>query len=131
MDIVFLSVEDVILIHELIIDTITPLESKHILNYGRLESAILTPQQTFDGTFLYVTLFDMAAALLHGLATGHAFQQGNKRVAFLSCYTFLQINGMELELTNDEAASLTLRIVAHEIDREELARVLRDNSIEL
>lgn len=110
-------------------DALTPLESKTILDYGRLESATLTPQQTFDGNFLYATVFDMAAALLHGLVMGHAFQQGNKRVAFLSCYTFLQINGLELEMTNDEAASLTLNVVSHDIDREELSLILRDRSI--
>ncbi|MDN7024125.1 Fic family protein [Methanoculleus sp. FWC-SCC1] len=47
-----------------------------LLNPGNLDFTV-----TFSSNF--PDPFERAAFVLHGLATGHAFVQGNKRVAFL------------------------------------------------
>jgi death-on-curing protein len=41
-------------------------------------------------------LFGQAAALCTGLALNHPFLDGNKRVAFSACATFLEVNGAPL-----------------------------------
>jgi death-on-curing protein len=127
-DIIFLTVEEVLILHEENIKLYSPHESLNVLNEGSLHSAVSTPQQTFGGSFLYESLTEMAAAYLIGLAFNHAFENGNKRVAFAACSTFLRMNGYQLTFTQDEAVSLTLRMVTHEIEREEVVELL-DNAI--
>lgn len=81
------------------------------------------------GEFLYGSIADMAGAYLIGLAQNHACENGNKRVAYATCSTFLRMNGFRLTLTQDEAVRLTFNVVNHKIDREALGQYL-DKSIE-
>jgi|SRR5579871_2995277 len=126
---VFLTVEQVLILHEEGIKRYSPTESLNVINESSLRSAVDQPQQTFGGVYLYESLTEMAAAYLISLSNNHAFEQGNKRVAFAACSTFLRINGYRLTLTQDEAVELTLRIVTHGIERNEVVELL-DNSIE-
>jgi death-on-curing protein len=86
----------------------------------------MAPRQTFGGQYLYRALTEMAAAYLIGLALNHAFENGNKRVAFAACSVFLRVNGYRLTLTQDEAVDLTLRVISHELSREEVVQILED-----
>jgi death-on-curing protein len=117
----------VIDLHSDVIHAITPGEPRQILDRGRLEAAVLAPQQTFDGEFVYRSIFAMAAVYMVGLATGHAFQQGNKRIAFVAAATFLRINGFRLALTNLQASQMTLQVVSHGLDRDAVAALFEDN----
>lgn len=68
-----------------------------------LESALARPRQLLtyeEGP----TLPRLAAALCIGLARNHAFIDGNKRVALLATYTFLALNGQELDADEMDAA---------------------------
>ena len=120
----FLTIEQVNELHDEGIRQYTPTESLAILNYGLLESAVMVPQQTWEGAFLYQSLTEMAAAYLIGLNQNHAYENGNKRVALAACSTFLRMNGFQLSLTQDEAVDLTLRIARHELEREEVVAIL-------
>ena len=124
--IVFLEREEVQILHADSIKLFSPQESLNIINDGALRSAVSTPSQTFDGSFLYQSLTEMAAAYLIGLACNHAFENGNKRVAFAACSTFLRMNGYRLTLTQDEAVDLTLRVVTHGIERATVVEILED-----
>ena len=84
--IVFLTVEDVVEIHREAIAHYSPGESFTILNPGLLESAVLTPQQSFGGQYVYPTIADMAAAYMAGLArsknsgTSGSSARGNREI---------------------------------------------------
>ena len=67
----------------------------------------------------------MAAAYLIGLAFNHPFENGNKRVAFAACSTFLRMNGYRLTFSQDEAVDLTMRVVKHEMEREDVVELLK------
>lgn len=41
-------------------------------------------------------VFDIAAAYAFGISKAHAFVDGNKRTAFVACFTFLRLNGVNL-----------------------------------
>ena len=125
-DIVFLTLEQVIVLHEQGIKQFTPQESLIVLNHDALDSAVKTPGQTWGGAFLYGSLAEMAAAYLIGLACNHAFENGNKRVALSSCSTFLRMNGYRMTLTQDEAERLVLQVVTHGIEREEVVNILNE-----
>lgn len=124
--ILFLTVEQAIRLHEEGIRRYSPTESFALRDHRLLESAVMTPQQTFDSEFLYRTLTEMAAAYLIGLAFNHPFENGNKRVAFAACSIFLRMNGYRLTLTQDEAVSLTLRVLNHELIRADVVEILDD-----
>ena len=53
----------------------------NLVDFGRLEAAVLRPQTTVGGEDAYVDLHDKAAALMHSLARNHPFIDGNKRTA--------------------------------------------------
>lgn len=125
-EVIFLTIAQVINLHEDAIRHYSPTESLRILDQGLLESAVLTPQQTFEGYYFYQTLPEMAAAYLIGLTLNHAFENGNKRIGLAACSTFLRLNGYRLTLTQNEAVDLTLRLISHELSREDVVRILEN-----
>lgn len=128
-EIVFLTMDNVIELHRDSIALYSPGESLFISSPSLLESAVMTPRQTFDGEYLYATFTQMAAAYAFGLALNHAFENGNKRIAFAACSTFLNINGFRLNLSQDEATELILGIVKHYLTRDNVVEIL-DHAIE-
>ena len=71
-----------------------------------LESALARPQQLNAYGDPPPDLADLAASLAFGLARNHPFVDGNKRTAFVSCRTFLALNGANL-VASDEDKYLT------------------------
>lgn len=81
-----------------------------VADYGLLDSAIARPSTTVFGLDAYPTLLTKAAALMQSLARNHAFVDGNKRTAWAAAWTFLTINGTELDPEFDVDAAETLVI---------------------
>jgi death-on-curing protein len=77
---------------------------------GQLASAIARPQTTVFGEDVYPGLLDKAAALMHSLACNHALADGNKRLAWLATYTFLRINGVDLNTGDQQVIDLVIDV---------------------
>lgn len=92
----FLSLDEVLVIHERLIERFGG--APGIRDLGLLESTLFRPR-----TGYYTDLPQMAAALFESLLTNHAFVDGNKRVAFFACDTFLRLNGWKLRVDADSA----------------------------
>ena len=86
-----------------------------------LESALAQPQATFGGYFLHPTISEQAAAYLYHIAMNHPFIDGNKRTAFAVTDTFLRLNGCALNLTDDRAYDLVMRVAQGTMTKEELS----------
>lgn len=89
-----------------------------------LESALARSRQHFA----YEPESDLAAlaaAYAYGLARNHPFNDGNKRVAFVTMGVFLGLNGCEIEVPETEVVSVMLALAAGELDEKELASWLR------
>lgn len=71
-------------------------------DYGLLESALARPRASVFGQDAYPDLHLKAAALLHSLARNHALVDGNKRLAWTACRTFLAINAHWISAPEDE-----------------------------
>ncbi|WP_313188155.1 type II toxin-antitoxin system death-on-curing family toxin [Lacrimispora sp.] len=82
-----------------------------------LESALQAPFQTFGGDELYPTIQKKAACLCYGLVNNHSFIDGNKRIGILVLMTFLQLNGMPVDCTDDELIRLGLGLASGEVSR--------------
>lgn len=87
-DPIFLTVEELIAIHD---DQLARYGgAAGILNPAQLESAAGMPAASAGGEYLHRDLVEMAAAYAYYLARGHPFRDGNKRVAALAAYVFLE-----------------------------------------
>ena len=87
-----------------------------VRDHGLLESALARPQATVFGADAYPDVRTKAAALLHSVARNHALVDGNKRLAWLATYVFLDINGCRVTATNDEVVEFVLAVAAGELD---------------
>lgn len=119
----FLSVEDVLVIHE---NTIAAEGgAPGLRDAGLLESAVLMPQQQFGGRYLHPDGAAMAAAYLFHIVQNHAFYDGNKRTGALAALVFLDINGATKLPAPDALEQITLSVAAGETSKEELTAWMR------
>ena len=75
------------------------------------------------------SVFNLAAAYGFSLVKNHAFFDGNKRVAFMSMFVFLKINGFLLEAPEEEATLLMLNLTQSKESQQSLAQWLEKFSI--
>ncbi|MEG4504672.1 type II toxin-antitoxin system death-on-curing family toxin [Microcoleus sp. F6_B4] len=114
----FLSLDEVLELHD---DQISSFGgTPGVRDEGLLESALAQPQATFGGQFLHRTISEQAAAYLYHIAMNHPFIDGNKRTAFAVTDTFLRLNGCTLNLTDDRAYDLVMRVARGTMTKEEL-----------
>jgi death on curing protein len=73
-----------------------------VRDYGLLESALARPRASVFGQDAYPNLHLKAAALLQSLSRNHALVDGNKRLAWTACRTFLAINSQWISAAEDE-----------------------------
>lgn len=85
-----------------------------------LESALARPRQLLAYE-AGATLPRLAAALCIGIARNHPFVDGNKRVSLLATYTFLALNGYELDADEKEVADTIESAAAGSLGEVELA----------
>ena len=94
---------------------------------GLLESALESVFATFGGQELYPTKEEKGARLGFTLISNHAFVDGNKRIGMYVMLTFLEVNGIRIEATNDEVADVGLKVAAGEMDYESLLDWVRSH----
>lgn len=95
-----------------------------IRDENALESALARPRhkRTYEpGSDLCA----LAAAYGYGLANDHGYSDGNKRIAFVTMYTFLGVNGWEIIAPEPEVVQLMLDVASGSCDEERLAQWLR------
>ena len=73
-----------------------------VSDFGLLASALARPRASVFGQDAYPDVHLKAAALMQSLARNHALMDGNKRVAWTACRTFLAINGEWLRASADD-----------------------------
>ena len=87
---------------------------------GLLDSALESAFATFDGQDLYPTKEEKGARLGYALISNHAFVDGNKRIGMYVMLTFLEVNGIRLNCTNEDVAKTGLSVAAGEMKYEQL-----------
>ena len=105
---IILSKEQVLLLHEQLIEETGG--SRGLKDEGLLESALAAPFQSFDGKDLFPSVFQKAARLGFGLASNHAFVDGNKRIGAHTMLVFLALNHVEIRYTQAELIDLFLGV---------------------
>lgn len=94
---------------------------------GLLASAMARPQHR--ALYESPDAATLAASYAFGIARNHPFVDGNKRTAFVAMEVFLDLNGLELEATDEDCVFATLRLAAGQLDEAGLAEWIRDRLV--
>ncbi len=119
----FLTLEDVLTIHDKQIALFGG--ERGVRDIGLLESAIATPKATFQGQLLHDGVLAIASAYLYHIVQNHPFMDGNKRAGAVVAIVFLEMNGVELNLSNEELVELVLKVATGKMLKPEIEAILR------
>ncbi|MGC9933786.1 type II toxin-antitoxin system death-on-curing family toxin [Priestia aryabhattai] len=111
MDIRYLDLEDLEALHDQALEDYggIPGRPEH-----KLEGILEMPKAGFLDYEKYPSIIEKAAVYLYYLASGHAFSDGNKRTSYAATFVFLDLNGYDLEATDDEIYDFVLSIANSE-----------------
>lgn len=101
----------------------------HVRDVGLLSSAVARPESSMFGVEAYPDLFVKAAALFSSLAQNHPFFDGNKRFAWVATLTFLELNGVVIDMTTDSAFELVLNVAQSRLDLDAIAHSLHTAAV--
>lgn len=97
-----------------------------VRDYGLLESALARPRASVFGEDAYPDVLLKAAALMHSLARNYALVDGNKRLAWTACRTFLALNDRWVAANEDDRFDFVIRVATGaEPELDEIAAQLR------
>src|SRR5690625_3180112 len=111
----YLRLDDVLQIHDYSIKRyggLPGLNPKEGMNC--VEAKCYLPQQSFDGKDFYPSIEEKAAAYMYHFTIGHCFVDGNKRVGYLTASIFLNLNGYDFILSDEELYNMSMSISNNE-----------------
>ena len=124
-EIFYLSTEEAISLHILLMrdwrETRFGIDRKDLL-----ESALNRPKQSAN--FENADIYRQAATLCFGLVKNHPWLGGNKRTATFLTEVFLEMNGFELNATDEEIYKIVLLIESDAWKADEIDNWLREKA---
>lgn len=121
------SKEKVLLLHKLIAQETGG--SIGVRDEGLLASALEVAFSGFGGEEFYPTKEEAGARIGFNLISNYAFVDGNKRIGMYVMLTFLEVNGIHMDCTNDDVAKAGLAVAAGEMNYEALLEWVREHRI--
>ncbi len=121
----YLSLPEILDLHSRILYN-TP-GSAGIRDLGILESALAQPRATFGGQDLYPDIISKASILCYSLVMNHPFIDGNKRIGHAAMVVFLNLNGYEIEASEDEQYAIIMELAASKLDKDSLKNWVEKN----
>ena len=122
----YLGVEEILLIHSLIIDETGG--SHGVRDRHALQSLAESPRQSAFGNELYPTLFHKAAVYVRNIIHFHPFVDGNKRSAMTTASIFPEENDFVVTAIEGEIEEFALRVGAQKMEINEIAVWLKRHS---
>lgn len=117
---IWVTVDDIILIHSRIIQVTGGIDG--LRDRSGLEAALAAPFQTFGGKDLFPSELEKIARLGFGLASNHAFIDGNKRIGAMMTQLLLKWNGYSLTLSEGELSEMFISIAEGKQKAEDLLK---------
>ena len=121
------SKEKVLLLHRIMAQATGG--SVGVRDVGLLESALEAAFSEFGGVEFYPTKEEKAARLGYSLISNHAFVDGNKRIGMYIMLTFLEVNGIHMDCTNEDVVHAGLSVAAGTMDYEGLLAWVREHRL--
>ena len=120
------SKDKVLLLHKLIAEETGG--SIGVRDEALLESALEGAFAGFGEREFYPTKEEKGARLGYTLISNHAFVDGNKRIGMYVMLTFLEVNGLHVECTNEEVAEVGLAVAAGTMDYDARLEWVREHT---
>ncbi len=117
-DIAFLSIEEVVVIHEKMIEIGGG--SHGIRDIELLHSAVGRAKASFGGKYLYTSILEMGAAMLQSLVKNHPFIDGNKRTALFAALRFYERNGLTYDIRSKDIAGFMVNVDTESLSIKEI-----------
>jgi death on curing protein len=115
----YLTREDILLIHSILIDETGGVHG--VRDSHAISSLIELPKQSAFGKELYPTIFKKAAVYARSIIMNHPFTDGNKRTGITAASVFLEDNGYPLIIREGEIEKFALKIIKEKLDIEAIA----------
>lgn len=94
-----------------------------LIDRGKLESALARPQNA--AAYEEADIVRQAATLFWGIGANHAFRDGNKRTAVVMLRAFLNLNGYDFDLTEDELFEVAIGVATSHLTVDDVEERLR------
>jgi len=112
------SREKVLLLHQLLAEATGG--SVGVRDQGLLDSALEGAFAGFGDQEFYPTKEEKGARLGYTLISNHAFVDGNKRIGLYVMLSFLEMNGIRIQCTDEELVHVGLSIADGKMGYEDL-----------
>ena len=122
-----LSQERVLLLHQMLIAETGG--AADVRDLGLLDSALESIYATFDGEDLDPTKEEKGARLGFSLISNHAFVDGNKRIGMYVMLTFLEVNGIRMECSNQDVVDTGLAVADGSMKYDALLQWIREHKL--
>ena len=122
----WMEVADAVIAHDL--ELAAHGGSAGIRDEGLLDSALARPKNIWAYAESPPSLPLLAAAYAFGISSNHPFFDGNKRTALVVSVAFLDVNGLEVTATQEDAYLTILGLAAGEISETELTLWFADHT---
>ena len=119
------SKEKVLLLHQIMAEATGG--SVGLRDEGLLDSALEDAFAEFGDREFYPTKEEKGARLGYTLISNHAFVDGNKRIGVYIMLSFLEMNGIRLQCTDEELVNIGLSIASGTMKYEELLQWVLDH----
>lgn len=95
---------------------------------GLLESALARARNLLAYGKKKTSLARLAAAYAFGILKNHPFVDGNKRTALVIAFSFLEVNGIEVQAREEDAYRVFMDAASGHMSEKELAAWIAENS---
>ena len=119
------SKEKILLLHKLLAEATGG--SAGVRDEALLDSALESAFAGFDGREFYPTKEEKGARLGYALISNHAFVDGNKRIGLYVMLSFLEMNGVPVQCTDEELVHVGLSVADGSMEYEELLQWVKDH----
>ena len=117
------SREKVLLLHQLLAEETGG--AVGVRDQALLDSALESAFAGFGDKEFYPTKEEKAARLGFALVGNHAFLDGNKRIGMYVMLTFLEVNGIRMDCTNEDVVEAALGVASGKMGYEDLLAWVR------
>lgn len=121
------SKEKILLLHQIMAQATGG--SIGVRDEGLLESALEAAFSGFGGVEFYPTKEEKGARLGYNLISNHAFVDGNKRIGMYVMLTFLEVNGIHMDCSNEDVIHAGLSVAEGSMDYDGLLAWVRDHRL--
>ncbi len=125
-ELVWIGVLEALVLHDM--QLVTFGGAAGVRDVGLLEPALARPRNLLLYGKRRPSLARLAAAYAFGIMKNHPFVDGNKRTALVIAFAFLDVNGIEINASEEDTYRVFMDLASGRVSEEELGAWISDNS---